>query len=47
MGFSQNADCKIAEYQIDIYCCLNIWMFVNSQKVELLMKKVLVAHPMI
>jgi len=47
MGFSQNVDYKTAEYQIDIYCYLNIWMLVNSQNVELLTKKVLVAHPMI
>ena len=47
MVFSQNTDYKIIEYQINIYCYLNIWMFVNSQNVELLTKKVLVAHPMI
>jgi len=47
MGFSQNSDYKITEYQINIYCKLNVWMFVNSQKVELLTKKVLVVHPMI
>ncbi len=31
MDYSQKADCETAEYQINIYCYLNIWMFVNSQ----------------
>lgn len=47
MCFSQNTDYKITEYQINIYCYLNIWIFVNSQKVELLMKKVHEGHPKI
>ncbi len=47
MGYSQKVDCETAEYHINIYCYLNIWMFVNSQNVLLLTKKVLAAHPTI